>query len=132
MRAAEALESAGTRLDDRFAYGAEYLRTRDVELMGEDFIAQVRRRPLLSAGIAMGAGHLVGKAIAVSVPGRRRKKKGIGSQLSRAIVSSLATMVAARVSQSLQGAVDFDDFEPEPEPEPEPVRRTARKRRPAQ
>jgi ElaB/YqjD/DUF883 family membrane-anchored ribosome-binding protein len=132
VRAAEALDSARTRLDDRFAYSAEYLRTRDVDRMGEDFIDAVRRRPLLSAGIALGAGYLVGKALNVGLPGRRRKRSsGLGGQLGRAIASSLATMVAAKVSQSLAGA-DFD-LEPEPEPEPEPVRRRApRKRRPAQ
>lgn len=128
VRAAEALDSARSRVDERFAYGAEYLRTRDVESMPQDFIEAVRRRPLLSAGIALGAGYLVGKALNVSLPGRRRKKRsGLSGQLGRAIVSSLATMVAAKVSQSLAGA----DFEAEPEPEAEPVRRRApRKRKP--
>lgn len=43
--------------------GGNYLRTHDIDVIGDDFVAGIRNRPLMSAGIAMGVGWLLGRMI---------------------------------------------------------------------
>jgi len=99
-RVADAMEMAADELDDRLSHAAHYLRTHDVEVIRSDLIQQVRRHPWLSAGIAVGTGYLIGKALS----GNPRRGTGgrlraiAGRQLRRALVASLAAAVATRRS----------------------------------
>lgn len=97
-RLADAIEMGIDELDDRLSHTAHYLRTHDVEVIRDDFIQQVRRHPLLSVGIAVGTGYLVGKALGGKASrGRRgRLRAKAGQQLRRALVAGLAAVVAAR------------------------------------
>ncbi len=52
-----ALDSTGNALES----SARYLRTTDVDVIGDDVVAGIRSRPLMSAGIAIGCGLLLGK-----------------------------------------------------------------------
>lgn len=114
-RIAEKLEDAASQIDGRLFYGADYLRTTDIEVIRDDFIDVVRKRPLLSAGIAIGAGFLIGKVMGVGSGGSRRKRGGsnITSQVGRALVGSLAAMAASRLRN---GPLVPDDSEDEEEP----------------
>jgi hypothetical protein len=123
-RVADVLEGTASRLDERLTYGAEYLRNTDVEMMRDDLVAQVRKRPLLSVGIAVGAGFLVGKAMNVASGGSGRGPTGrIGKQIRRALISTATAMIASRLRDAV------GQFEFEPEPEPEPVRKRGRPRK---
>lgn len=115
-RLADKLEDAASQIDGRLYYGAEYLRTSDIEVIRDDFVDAIRKRPLLSAGIAIGAGYLIGKAMNFG-SGRSKKKtrgSGIKSQVGRAVVSSLAAMAAARLRDGLLGPADDDEIDDEP------------------
>ena len=86
----------------------------------------VREHPIISAGIAVGAGVLIARLVkdALDDDGsrkRRRKRRGgiFGSELGRALMGSLATMAAAKIQESL-----LEHVQEEAEPEPEPVRRS--------
>jgi len=103
-RLADTIENTATVLDDRLYGSAEYLRSSDIEVMRDDFVDAVRKRPLLSAGIALGAGYLIGKAIDVPHIGRRSKKSKFRRQIQRAVVSGLATMVASRLREAVMSA----------------------------
>lgn len=110
-RIVDAADRGKHRIADRLEDGADYLRN-DIEIIQDDLVDAVRRNPLLSAGIAVGAGYLIGKAVAgPSFMRGRKKKHGIASQISRALVSSAAALLAAKLK---------DGFLEEPE---EPVRR---------
>ncbi|HEX6559958.1 MAG TPA: hypothetical protein VF021_10860 [Longimicrobiales bacterium] len=113
-RLADSIENTATVLDDRLYGSAEYLRSRDVQVIRDDFVDTVRKRPLLSAGIALGAGYLIGKALDVPSIGRRRKKKSkLRRQIQRAVVSGLATMVASRLREAvLPGETPIPDEPP--------------------
>lgn len=126
-RLAERLEDTASQIDGRLFYGAEYLRTTDLEVMRDDLIDLVRRRPLLSAGIAIGAGYLIGKALGIGSGGPKRSKRGssIKSQVGRAVVSSLAAMAAARFRAGL-----LESDEDEEEEEVRPKRRQPPRMRP--
>ena len=100
-RLADAIDTAAERLDDRLTEGSRYLRTHDVDVMRDDLSNTIRRYPLLSAGVAIGAGYLIGRALDLPRPGRRRNRGRVGKQLSRAIVSSVGAIVAARMRDSL-------------------------------
>ena len=102
-RLADALDSAADRIDDRLAHGSDYLRTHDVDVMRDDLSNAIRRYPLLSAGVAIGTGYLLGRVLTDAIPhrGRRRGRNSVGKQLSRAVVSSLGAIVASRVRDSL-------------------------------
>ncbi len=52
-----ALDSTGNALES----GARYLRTTDVDVIGDDVVDGIRTHPLVSAGIAVGCGVLLGK-----------------------------------------------------------------------
>jgi hypothetical protein len=106
-RLAEAIDNTATRLDDRLYGGADYLRNQDVEVIASDLVEQIRKRPLLSAGIALGAGYLVGKATNIGGsknPGKKLVRKQITKQIRRAIVSSIAAAVASRMQESIAAA----------------------------
>lgn len=124
-RIVDAADRGKHRIADRLEDGADYLRN-DIEIIQDDFVDAVQRNPLLSAGIAVGAGFLLGKAMAGPSFGRK-KKHGIGSQISSALVSSLAALLAAKLKEGLLPA---DELESEPEPEPEPLRRSPTRSRP--
>jgi hypothetical protein len=82
-------------LDHRLSHTAHYLRTHDVEVIRDDFIQQVRRRPLLSAGLAVGTGYLLGKALGGSPRGMRgRLRARAGRQLRRALLGGVAAVMA--------------------------------------
>ncbi len=51
------LDSTGNALES----GARYLRTTDVDVIGDDVVDGIRSHPLMSAGIAIGCGVLLGK-----------------------------------------------------------------------
>ena len=99
--------NTATRIDDRLYGSAEYLRSTEIEVMRDDFVAAVRKRPLLSVGIALGAGYLIAKALNVG-SGRGKRGRAVSSrikrQIGKAVVGSLAAAVAARVRQSLADA----------------------------
>ena len=89
----------------------------------------VREHPIVSAGIAVGAGVLIARLVkdALDDDGsrkRRRKRRGgiFGSELGRALMGSLATMAAAKIQESL-----LEHVQDQAEEEPEPVRRRPRK-----
>jgi hypothetical protein len=92
----------------------------------------VRDHPILSAGIAVGAGVLIARLVKDAFDDekdrkrRRRRRGGIfGSEIGRAIMGSIATMAAAKLQEALIEHVQEE--EEEAEPEPEPVRRRPRK-----
>jgi ElaB/YqjD/DUF883 family membrane-anchored ribosome-binding protein len=58
-RAGEAAVRAGGALDS----GAEYLRSHDMDDMRDDLERQIRGRPLVSVGVALGAGFLLGRML---------------------------------------------------------------------
>ena len=103
-RLADAIDSTADRLDDRLSHSANYLRTNDVDVIGDDLANQIRRHPLLSAGIALGTGYLVGKVLGngSSRRGRRGRKRAlVENKLGRAVLSSVGAVMAARVRDSL-------------------------------
>ena len=101
-RLATAIDSAAGRVDQRLHESADYLRTHDVDGIRQDLSNQIRRHPLLSAGVALGAGYLIGRVLVDSGPRRgRRGHSGVGRQLSRALVSGVGAMLTARVRDSL-------------------------------
>jgi hypothetical protein len=118
-RLAEAIDNTATRLDDRLYGSADYLRNSDVEVIRDDLIDHIRQRPLLSAGIALGAGYMVGKVtnIGGSSKAKRLVRKQITGKIRRAILSSLAAAVTARLQESLAAS------------QPEPARRRPRTRK---
>lgn len=59
-RLGRAMESAG----DAMGSGGAYLRNRPVEAIGDDVVESIREHPLLSVGIALGAGFLFGRLLA--------------------------------------------------------------------
>jgi hypothetical protein len=123
-RLAEALDNTATRLDDRLYGGSAYLRNQDVEVIASDLIEQIKKRPLLSAGIALGAGYLVGKATGIGgskKPGRKLVRKQIGRQIRRAIVSSIAAAVASRMQETIAAATQPDPPRRRPRPKKQPA-----------
>lgn len=120
-RIVDAADRGKHRIADRLEDGADYLRN-DIEIIHDDFITSVQRNPLMSAGIAIGVGFLLGKALTPPAFGRGRKKGGLGAQLSRAIVSSAAALAAARLKDSF---LTMD----EPEPPRRPPRRGSNRSR---
>ncbi len=51
------LDSTGNALES----GARYLRTTDIDVIGDDVVDGIRSHPLVSAGIAIGCGVLLGR-----------------------------------------------------------------------
>ncbi len=43
--------------------GGNYLRTRDIDVIGDDFVTGIRNHPLVSAGVAVGFGWLLGRMV---------------------------------------------------------------------
>lgn len=90
----------------------------------------VREHPIVSAGIAVGAGVLIARLLKDAFDDdsggwrRRRKKRGglFASEIGKALMGSLATMAAAKLQEAL-----IEHVQEEAEPEPEPVRRRPRK-----
>lgn len=56
------LDSTGEALES----GGRYLRTTDIDVIGDDIVGGIRTRPLLSAGIALGCGMLLGRMFSSS------------------------------------------------------------------
>jgi len=52
-----ALDSTGSALES----GARYLRTTDIDVIGDDVVDGIRSHPLVSAGVAVGCGWLLGR-----------------------------------------------------------------------
>jgi ElaB/YqjD/DUF883 family membrane-anchored ribosome-binding protein len=59
QRAGHVAVRAGEALDS----GAEYLRSHDPDEMRDDLERSIRERPLLSVGIAVGAGFLLARLL---------------------------------------------------------------------
>lgn len=95
-----AADRGRNRLADGLEGGVDYLRSSDVELIADDLLTEIRQRPLVAAGVAIGVGYLLGKAIGVPLPGRKRKR-GIKGQLTRMLLSSAAAYVASQVRQGI-------------------------------
>lgn len=101
-RLVQAADRGKTRVAEKLSGGADYLRNSDVHAIQSDLVSEIRRRPIRSAAIALGTGYVLGKVLSPPTPSFRRKKKGgIGDQISRAIFSSLAAVIAAKVQASL-------------------------------
>lgn len=98
-RLADAIETAADQLDDRLSHTAHYLRTHDVEVIRDDFIEQVRRHPLLSAGIAVGTGYLIGRVLGGRRGARNRMRAKVGHQLRRALVGAAVATIATKARQ---------------------------------
>lgn len=89
----------------------------------------VREHPILSAGIAVGAGVLIARLVSDALGDerdrkRRRRRRGgmFGGEIGRAIMGSLATMAAAKLQEAL-----IEHVQDEAEEEEVPVRRSPRK-----
>jgi ElaB/YqjD/DUF883 family membrane-anchored ribosome-binding protein len=97
-RLADAIETAADQLDDQLSHTAHYLRTHDVEIIRDDFIDQVRRHPLLSAGIAVGTGYLIGKVLGGGGPrsARSRIRAKIGHELRQVLLGAIVATIATR------------------------------------
>jgi hypothetical protein len=85
----------------------------------------VREHPIVSAGIAVGAGVLIARLVKDALDDdkdrkRRRHRRGgfFGGEIGRAIMGSIATMAAAKLQEAL-----IEHVQEEAEEEPEPVRR---------
>ena len=65
------LDSAGDALES----GARYLRTTDLDVIGDDVVSGIRSRPLLSAGIALGCGVLLGKVFGSSDDSEEKSRR---------------------------------------------------------
>lgn len=97
----------------------------------------VRDHPILSAGIAVGAGVLIARLIKDAVGDEPpRKSRGgrirglMNSEIGRALMGSAATMVAAKIQEAMvQHAVE--EVEAESEPAPRRRRRPSKQGRPA-
>ena len=100
-RLVEAADRSKVRIADKLAGSADYLRTSDVDVIQSDLVTEIRRHPLRSAAIAVGTGYVLGKVLTAPTPSFRRKKKGIGDQIGRALFSSLAAVVFAKVQAHL-------------------------------
>ncbi len=66
------LDSTGGALES----GARYLRTTDVDVIGDDVVAGIRSRPHMSAGIAVGCGVLLGKMFGSSDESDEEESRG--------------------------------------------------------
>ncbi len=51
------LDSAGNSIEG----GANYLRTHNIGVIGDDFVDNIRQHPLVSAGVAIGVGWMLGQ-----------------------------------------------------------------------
>ncbi|MGQ0815555.1 MAG: hypothetical protein ACT4O1_14040 [Gemmatimonadota bacterium] len=100
-RLVEAADRGKAGLADRLSGGADYLRDNDVEVIRDDLVSGIRRQPMRSVAIAVGAGYLLGKVLSPPTPSFRKKKKGLGDQIGRAVVSTVAAVVAAKVQAGL-------------------------------
>lgn len=111
-RLVQAADRGKSRVAEKLSGSADYLRNRDVNAIQSDLVSEIRRRPLRSAAIALGTGYLLGKVLTPPTPSFRRKKKGgIGDQISRAIFSSMAAVIAAKVQASLVAEQVVEDVE---------------------
>jgi ElaB/YqjD/DUF883 family membrane-anchored ribosome-binding protein len=59
QRAGRVAVRAGNTLED----GAEYIRSHDFDEMRDDLERQIREKPLMSVGIALGAGFLLARIL---------------------------------------------------------------------
>lgn len=59
---ARALNSTGEALEG----SARYLRDNDLDVIGDDVVSSIRTHPLVSAGVALGCGFLLGKIMSDS------------------------------------------------------------------
>jgi ElaB/YqjD/DUF883 family membrane-anchored ribosome-binding protein len=120
-RAGRYLHSASDVAED----SAEYLRTHELDVIRDDFADQVRARPLLSCGIALGAGFLLGSAGSSSSRDRHDRdwdddrayrarahyddhdedsdESGLRAQLGRAVVSGITTLLTREIQQRVSG-----------------------------
>ncbi|HUP90287.1 MAG TPA: hypothetical protein VM100_13090 [Longimicrobiales bacterium] len=128
LTVADRIDDLGSRVGGRFSGGADYLRTNDITVIADDLVDTVRRHPILSAGVALGAGYVAGKVIGIGGGGGGRKSS-TSKKIRRAVVSSLAAMAATKLKDSLKsqvlgalsgydgfddGDTDDDDYDDEP------------------
>jgi ElaB/YqjD/DUF883 family membrane-anchored ribosome-binding protein len=146
-RIGERLDEQATRLEERGGLGsragryvqhasdaaedsAEYLRNHDLDVIRDDFADQVRAHPLLSCGIALGAGFMLGSAGSSSSSsrdsGRNRSSRfrddhdydddhrsyrndrddeesGVRAQLGRAVVAGITTLLTREIQSRVSG-----------------------------
>lgn len=131
-RVADRIDDFGDVVGSRISYSADYLRSNDIGVITDDLVDTVRRHPLLSAGIAIGAGYVAGKVIGIG-GGSKSKKGKVGRKVRNAVVSSLAAMAATRLKDTLTsqvmsaiegGGADYDDDDFDDDFEDAPPRRT--------
>jgi hypothetical protein len=116
------------RASDMAQDSAEYLRTHDLDIIGDDIVGQIRARPLLSCGVALGAGFLLGSAGSGGRSSRREREDSdrdddrydadryarrrdrddddestIRSQLGRAVVSGITTLLTREIHARVAG-----------------------------
>lgn len=113
-RLIDAADRGRTRVAERLSGSAEYLQTSDIDTIQTDLVAEIRRHPLRSAAIALGTGYVLGKVVSAPTPSLRRKKKGIGDQIGRAIFSSVAAVVIAKIQASLVADQVVEEVEAKP------------------
>lgn len=114
-RLVQAADRGKTRVAERLSGSADYLRNSDVDTIQSDLVSEIRRHPIRSAAIALGTGYVLGKVLSPPVPsfGRRKKKSGLGDQISRAIFSSMAAVITAKLQASLVADQVVEEVEAE-------------------
>jgi ElaB/YqjD/DUF883 family membrane-anchored ribosome-binding protein len=124
-RASRYMQYASDAAED----SAEYLRSHDLDVIRDDFASQVRARPLLSCGIALGAGFLLGSAGSSGSSRRDRDderwsssrghdryhddddddddgdESGLRAQLGRVIVSGVTTLLTREIQSRVRASV---------------------------
>ncbi|MGQ0560617.1 MAG: hypothetical protein ACT443_01935 [Gemmatimonadota bacterium] len=115
-RLVEAAEQGRDRVAERLSHGVEYLRSNDIEVIRDDLVSEIRRRPVRSLVVAVGTGYVLGRVLSTPIPRLRRRKPSLGEQISRAVISGAAAVIAAKVQARLMAE------------EAKPARRRSRKR----
>ncbi|MBI4408265.1 MAG: hypothetical protein HY561_01070 [Gemmatimonadetes bacterium] len=81
------------RVGDVLEDSADYLRTHEIPEIRDDMRTRIQRHPLLSMGIAMGAGYLMGRILGAGPAGPARRFLGRAARpLGRVALGGLTTL----------------------------------------
>jgi hypothetical protein len=116
------LDRAGNSIEG----GANYLRTHGIGVIGDDFVDGIRHRPLVSAGVAVGVGWMLGRMMGGGDEddhrreassrdehreGTHKRERAAASTLDRVkgrvtelVASGIALMAARRIRDRIAGA----------------------------
>lgn len=116
--AGKVLHKAGDALEG----GAEYLRSNRLSNIGSDITDQIRSHPLVSAGVALGTGFVLGRITGGGeeeeeelrererVRGFRKRGEeepgmfnGVGSRLGGALLAGVTALAARRIRDTVAG-----------------------------